>query len=328
MRDENGFKMHTQSESHVRRMLLVGEDPKKYINDYSNQFQKDFLLLLRTSHGEKQVQMNHFYQEYIANKEHVHMNSTKWPSLTEFAKHLGREGICRVEETEKGLHIAWVDNSPEALRRQDAVRRKEMQDKGDEIREQQLIREQVKKAQADAEQRGLLRDEDDETRQLKRTEGEKIKLSFGKKPAGPTVQEETPEPKPASPTPEAASAVATPADPERSESIMTEKDGSVAADAASIPTPASKETLSVEAPPAEAAPAPAKISMKMGFSAKPKNVFAAAKKNALGGKKSMKIEEPKKMSEAERIMKEEIERSKRGRDGGGFQGGPAKRPRF
>lgn len=328
MRDENGFKMHTQSESHVRRMLLVGEDPKKYINDYSNQFQKDFLLLLRTSHGEKQVQMNHFYQEYIANKEHVHMNSTKWPSLTEFAKHLGREGICRVEETDKGLHIAWVDNSPEALRRQDAVRRKEMQDKGDEIREQQLIKEQVKKAQADAEQRGLLGDEDDESRQLKRTEGEKIKLSFGKKPAAPAVPEKTPEPKPAELTPEATSAMATPADPEKSESFTTEKSGSVAADAASIQTPAPAETLSAEALPADAAPAPAKISMKMGFSAKPKNVFAAAKKNALGGKKSMKIEEPKKMSEAERIMKEEIERSKRGRDVGGFQGGPAKRPRF
>lgn len=327
MRDENGFKMHTQSESHVRRMLLVGEDPKKYINDYSNQFQKDFLLLLRTSHGEKQVQMNHFYQEYIANKEHVHMNSTKWPSLTEFAKHLGREGICRVEETDKGLHIAWVDNSPEALRRQDAVRRKEMQDKGDEIREQQLIKEQVKKAQADAEQRGLLGEDDDESRQLKRTEGEKIKLSFGKKSAAPVAQENTVEEKIVSLTPEAISAVATPAASTEPASAINEKiEGQ--ADAAQTTTPAPAETLFAEAPQAEAAQAPAKISMKMGFSAKPKNVFAAAKKNALGGKKSMKIEEPKKMSEAERIMKEEIERSKRGRDGGGFQGGPAKRPRF
>ena len=327
MRDENGFKMHTQSESHVRRMLLVGEDPKKYINDYSNQFQKDFLLLLRTSHGEKQVQMNHFYQEYIANKEHVHMNSTKWPSLTEFAKHLGREGICRVEETDKGLHIAWVDNSPEALRRQDAVRRKEMQDKGDEIREQQLIKEQVKKAQADAEQRGLSAEDDEESRQLKRTEGEKIKLSFGKKPTAPIAQENSVEAKTVSPTPEGTSAGATPADIKKSESTATDKNESVVTDAASIPAPARAETLFDGAPPAEAAPAPAKISMKMGFSAKPKNVFAAAKKNALGGKKPMKFEEPKKMSEAERIMKEEIERSKRGREGG-FQGGPSKRPRF
>lgn len=330
MRDENGFKMHTQSESHVRRMLLVGEDPKKYINDYSNQFQKDFLLLLRTSHGEKQVQMNHFYQEYIANKEHVHMNSTKWPSLTEFAKHLGREGICRVEETDKGLHIAWVDNSPEALRRQDAVRRKEMQDKGDETREQKLIRDQVRKAQADAEGRGNA-GEDEADRELKRTEGEKIKLSFGgfgKKTATSSA-----------PITDQASTTTAP-------SISA--DAATKSDAYAVVTshetdhiPADKadggayefqnETPAlVDAPQAEAAlePGPAKISMKMGLAAKPKNVFAAAKKNAFGGKKAVAIEQPKRMSEAERIMKEEIERSKRGRDGGGFAGGPAKRPRF
>lgn len=60
---------HTQSEGHVRQMLVVGENSQKYINDYSNQFQRDFLQLLRTGHGEKKVHMNQFYQEYIANKE-------------------------------------------------------------------------------------------------------------------------------------------------------------------------------------------------------------------------------------------------------------------
>lgn len=67
-RDANGFKMHTQSESHVRQMLAVGADPKKYINEYSKQFLGDFLSLLKTGHGEKQVHINHFYQEYISNK--------------------------------------------------------------------------------------------------------------------------------------------------------------------------------------------------------------------------------------------------------------------
>ena len=315
MRDENGFKMHTQSESHVRRMLLVGEDPKKYINDYSNQFQRDFLLLLRTSHGEKPVQMNHFYQEYIANKEHVHMNSTKWPSLTEFAKHLGREGICRVEETDKGLHIAWVDNSPEALRRADAVRKKEMQDKGDETREQMLIREQVRKAQADAEKRGLT-EEEEKDRELKRTDGEKIKLSFGKKPSPSAVEEkkeDTKEDKPAAAT--AADTLAVEAPPMVDEAGGTPKTEEVPSTASPAPT-------------AAAVPAP-KISLKMGFQAKPKNVFAAAKKNALGGKKSIAIEQPKKMSEAERIMKEEMARKRGpGGPGGDSFGGTSKKPRF
>ena len=36
------------------------------------------------------------------------MNSTKWLTLTEFVKHLGRTGQCKVEETEKGWFITLV----------------------------------------------------------------------------------------------------------------------------------------------------------------------------------------------------------------------------
>lgn len=181
MRDENGFKCHVQSESHVRQILLVGEDPKKYIDQYSNEFLSDFVKLLRTGHREKKVHINRFYQEYIANKEHIHMNATKWSSLTEFAKYLGKEGICRVEETEKGIFISWIDNSPEALRRQDAVRRKERQDRGDEIRDQQLIEEQIRRAQKDREAAAVSEktgEVDEEKKTLQKEEGEKIKLSF------------------------------------------------------------------------------------------------------------------------------------------------------
>nr|POE56686.1 kin17-like protein [Quercus suber] len=153
-RDENGFKQHTMSEGHVRAMLLVGEDPKKFINDYSNQFKRDFLQLLKTSHGEKNVHMNNFYQEYIRDKEHVHMNSTKWSSLTDFAKFLGKEGLCRVEEGERGLEISFIDDSPEAIRRREDVKRKERLAKGDEDLEERLLKQQMKRALAEAERAG------------------------------------------------------------------------------------------------------------------------------------------------------------------------------
>lgn len=52
-RDANGFKCHVQSESHVRNLQIVGEDPKKFINNFSNDFQRDFINLLRTAHNEK-----------------------------------------------------------------------------------------------------------------------------------------------------------------------------------------------------------------------------------------------------------------------------------
>ncbi|KAH7166200.1 domain of Kin17 curved DNA-binding protein-domain-containing protein [Dactylonectria macrodidyma] len=297
-RDANGFKMHTQSESHVRQMLVVGEDPKKFINDFSKQFQSDFLLLLRTGHGEKQVNMNRFYQEYIANKEHIHMNSTKWPSLTEFAKHLGREGICRVEENEKGLHIAWIDNSPEALRRKDALRRKEAQDQGNEELEQRMIREQIRRAQATVGAKDDKAEEDTEARELKRQDGEKIKLSFGAKPV------------PASETP-------------ASTSTDTGAEASKSADANANPE-------KTECPGAASAKPSGfgGISMKLGGKPQTKNVFAQAKKNAFssGSKKNAMVEQPKKMSEAERIMKEEMEK-KRSRSSAGFSMPSSKKQR-
>ncbi|KAI1414602.1 domain of Kin17 curved DNA-binding protein-domain-containing protein [Hypoxylon sp. FL1857] len=300
-RDANAFKMHTQSESHTRKMLLVGEDPKKYIDEFSNQFLKDFLQLLRTSHGEKQVHINHFYQTYIGNKEHIHMNATKWHSLTEFAKYLGREGICKVEENEKGIHIAWVDDSPEALRRKEAVRRKEMQDKGDEEREQMMIREQIRRAKREAGEMNEDDADNAESRELKRQEGEKIKLSFGAKPAARPAPSASPEKS----TPEAAGSP--PEEEQKDKPDATASQG-----------------------PAVAAekPATAPISLKMVAKPQPKNVFAAAKKNALAGgaKKAPAFEQPKKMSEAERIMKEELER-KRARENSGRDGFSNKRQR-
>lgn len=65
--------------------------------------------------GTKRVRINQVYQEYIADKSHLHMNATRWVTLTEFAKHLGSTGVARVDETEKGWFIAWIDSSPKAL---------------------------------------------------------------------------------------------------------------------------------------------------------------------------------------------------------------------
>lgn len=48
------------------------------------------------------------YNEFIADRNHIHMNSTRWLTLTEFVKYLGREGKCKVDETEKGWFITLI----------------------------------------------------------------------------------------------------------------------------------------------------------------------------------------------------------------------------
>jgi DNA/RNA-binding protein KIN17 len=129
---------------------------------------------------------------------------------------------------------------------------------------------------------------------LKRQEGEKIKLSFGAKSTAPETKTlESPAPDTATPEGESSQA---------------------------------PETTTEKGKEPEAAPAKPSgfggISMKLGGKPQTKNVFAQAKKNAFsaGSKKPAKIEQPKKMSEAERIMKEEMEK-KRSRESAGFSFG-------
>jgi DNA/RNA-binding protein KIN17 len=67
------------------------------------------------------------------------------------------------------------------------------------------------------------------------------------------------------------------------------------------------------------------VALKLGVKPQAKNVF---KTNALaGGPKKVIKEKPKKMSEAERIMREEMER-KRAREESGSNSFPSKKPRF
>ena len=221
------------------------------------------------------------------------MNATKWPSLTEFAKYLGREGLCRVEDTDKGLQIAWIDNSPEALRRQDAIKKKERQDKGDEEREQKMIREQIARAEKDAEMK-FQQDEEQDTRVFQPNEGEKIKLSFGSKAKG--GKESSP------------SAVV----------IQESHEGT---------GPENESNTSTPPPTGVPTPPPENVSLNMSMKSKPKNIFAGvSRKNALGAPAPSKEMPKRPMSEAERIMKEEIER-KRMREANG-PGLNSKRPRL
>lgn len=290
--------MHSQSESHTRKALQAGENFKGVQEDFSKAFLRDFLQLLKTGHREKAVHVNKFYQEYIANKEAVHMNATKWNSLTEFSKYLGREGLCRVEEKDDGIYIAWIDDSPEALKRREALRRKEMMDKGDEEREQMLLQEQIRRARRDAEGRGeVVAEEDEEEKarhELLRQEGETIKLSFGAKTSAKKSESPPKQEGPVGNGNTKDSSTPQPSDSKQEELAKQEDDTT----------------------PAGVAPASKPVSLKFGAKPQAKNVF----KNAfVGGSKKIMVEQPKKMSEAERIMKEEMER-KRGRDtrGGGF----------
>jgi hypothetical protein len=56
------------------------------------------------------------YNDYIQDKAHKHMNSTKWETLTDFVKDLGAEGFCIVDPTPKGWYIQCVHHMVQLAR--------------------------------------------------------------------------------------------------------------------------------------------------------------------------------------------------------------------
>lgn len=147
-RDANGFKCHTSSEAHQRQLLLFAENPNKYLGSYSDDFLKDWLYLLRTRFGTRRVLANTVYQEYIKDKDHVHMNSTRWVTLSGLCKWMGRKGICEVEENEKGWYITYIDRDPETLKKQENLTKKAKLEKDYEERFAKIIDEQIERGKA------------------------------------------------------------------------------------------------------------------------------------------------------------------------------------
>ncbi|KAL9959733.1 hypothetical protein ACROYT_G033086 [Oculina patagonica] len=144
-RDENGFKCHTMSESHQRQLLLLAEDVDKYMDSFSREFQDEFLKLLKRQFGTRRVRANQVYQDYISDRDHTHMNATQWETLTEFVKWLGKEGHCKVDQTEKGWFIAYIDRDPETIERQKAAEAKERLEMDDEERQAKLLEKQIER---------------------------------------------------------------------------------------------------------------------------------------------------------------------------------------
>ncbi|MEN2498404.1 MAG: hypothetical protein MHMPM18_002699 [Marteilia pararefringens] len=112
-RDENGFKCHILSESHNRQIQIVADNPEYYIDKFSEEFRKSFVDLMRMSYPNKTVSANIIYKDFISDRSHVHMNSTKWTTLTDFCKFLESEGSITIEDIDErnGLMVKYVNKS-------------------------------------------------------------------------------------------------------------------------------------------------------------------------------------------------------------------------
>ena len=97
------------SVSHQRQLLLFADNPEKYL-DSSKEFKDEYLSVLKRWFNTERVKANNGYQEYIQDRNHVHMNATQWETLT--------DGHCVVDGTEKGWYVTYIDRDPETQLRQ------------------------------------------------------------------------------------------------------------------------------------------------------------------------------------------------------------------
>ncbi|GME87079.1 hypothetical protein B5S28_g1232 [[Candida] boidinii] len=165
-RDDNGFKCHIQSKSHLSNLQSnldnSNNNSKKLIEEYSEKFVSDFIKLLKINHGEKFIGYNKFYQEYINSRDHIHLNSTKWKNLTSFVFHLKENRLCQVEilgeddgtdganvNDGERYRIAYIDNSPQSVMKRNQ-KKKESRDYDD--RTSKLLQIQINKAQQEYQQ--------------------------------------------------------------------------------------------------------------------------------------------------------------------------------
>lgn len=178
-RDENGFKCHLTSDSHLRQMKIFSENAGEFLDSFSEEFEQSYMDTLRRRHGTKKMNANNVYQEVIQDKHHVHMNSTKWATLTDFVQYLGKTGKCVVEETERGWYVTYIERDPALLARQEAHRRRVESERAEEEKAaKRMEKQRVEAAKAVALAGGTV--EVAEASKMERSEDDKpVALTIG-----------------------------------------------------------------------------------------------------------------------------------------------------
>lgn len=156
-RDENGFKCHRMSEGHQRQMQVFMQRANRYMDDFSREFEATFMQLMRTRYCRTRVLANTVYCELIADKAHIHMNATRWSTLSEFVLYLKRAEKCTAEYTDQGWYIEYIDREKiDREKREEAQRKNEL---SSEQRRERILKQKIKDAWKNKEHEDTIADE-------------------------------------------------------------------------------------------------------------------------------------------------------------------------
>lgn len=104
-KDENGFKCHVKTRTHLTYLEEVMKDPDSHISKHSKNFEKGFIEIIKWKYKNQFVSANKVYLEYIKDSSSSHLNATKWGNLTRFIFSMKRKGRFEVNEEGEGKFL-------------------------------------------------------------------------------------------------------------------------------------------------------------------------------------------------------------------------------
>lgn len=109
-KDANGFKCHCNTEYHKQMMKLLSENPQHFIEKYSSEFESSFIQLLKRKYLNTPVDACKVYGQFAHDRNNVHLNSTKWTTLTSFLQYLANENKCELIKTDNGWNLLYSED--------------------------------------------------------------------------------------------------------------------------------------------------------------------------------------------------------------------------
>ena len=112
-KDENGYKCHLETDSHIQRELSIDESTKTFkLSENDKLFRRNFVECLVKRHFGQAVLAHDIYQELYPNdRPHANMKSMCWGTLGSFVAQLRKEGRVEAQKGLKGWTVRISDEA-------------------------------------------------------------------------------------------------------------------------------------------------------------------------------------------------------------------------
>ena len=164
----------------MRQVRVFAESPEAFVDFYSKEFLDAFMEELRRKSENVRSKATSIWKAVIQERHHIHLNATRWLTLTEFVKHIGKEGLADVDCDEEGKwHVRYINRDPAVEERKKALEHKEKMDQDGAERAARMVDKQIKEAQKALKAKGLApsaQSVEQASQELRREDGEKISL--------------------------------------------------------------------------------------------------------------------------------------------------------